>query len=640
MPASFRSFSSIVFVLAATSALLVVVIVVITGGFEFRVGDMRVSAHRRAGPLGLGLAFAALATVLNRRSWHEAAELLDIGLHRHATAVALIAASAAAAVAAGSGSYAAAGADAAGYLTQARLLSDGQLSIEEPLARRVSWPDATWTFAPLGYRPGPEPGSLVPTYPPGLPLTMAAAGNVGGPGFAFAVVPLFGALLVLATFILGVRLHSSTAALVAIVLVATSPIVLFHLVQPMSDVPATAWWSMAFALAITARPTMLAIAGLAAGMALLTRPNLVPLMIPLALLARGWPLRQPARLDLPARDKPSTRRTLGHLVVLNAAVLPLALFLAWIQSRLYGSVLASGYGSFDDLFTLANIPANLVAYTGRLLTGEWPALALLAASVVAAVAVGGLRLARSELAGPSTRLLAVVGGGLLVCYLPYGVFAEWSYLRFLMPMLPLLFVVIGAVVSGALSAMPVALRPYILLTTLAAVAAFNVNIAAGEQAFSLRRYEARYREAGEYAAASLPSHAVILAVQQSASARYYTGLPVVRWDLLRADLDAAVTELQALGRSPVLLVEDWEIADLRGASPNPRWRGWTGSLAQTSGRPPASGCTTCGIARRAGSRPIACRNSARDGRLFLEFGVGGQDRFADAVLRRRVGHRT
>jgi hypothetical protein len=567
MPASFRSFSSIAFVLAATSALLVVLVVVITGGFEFRVGDIRVSAHRWAAPLGLGLGFAVLATVVNRRSWHDAAELLDIGLHRHAMAMALIGASAAAAVAVGSGSYAAAGADAAGYLTQARLLSDGQLSIEEPLARRVTWPDATWTFAPLGYRPGAETGSLVPTYPPGLPLTMAAAGHFGGPAFAFAVVPLFGALLVLATFMLGVRLHSSTAAIVATVLVATSPIVLFHVVQPMSDVPATAWWAMAFALALSGRPAMLAVAGLAAGMALLTRPNLVPLMIPLALLARGWPLRQPARLALLARDQPSTRRTLGHLIVLNAAALPLALFLAWIQSRLYGSVLASGYGNFDDLFTFANIPANLAAYAGRLLRGEWPALALLVASVVAAVTVGDRRLARSDLTGPSTRLLAVVGACLLVCYLPYAVFAEWSYLRFFMPMLPLLFVVVGAAVSGALGAMPVALRPYVLVTTLAAVAAFNVNIAAREQAFNLRRYEARYREAGEYAAASLPSHAVILAVQQSASARYYTGLPVVRWDLLRADLDAAVTELQALGRSPVLLVEDWEAADLRRRFP-------------------------------------------------------------------------
>ena len=556
MPGSFRSSSSTAFALAATGALLVLVVVLITGGFEFHVGGIRVSAHRWTGPFALALAFAAGATLLNPRSWRAVAETLDIGLHRHAVAIALIAAAGAAAVGVGLGSYAAAGADAAGYMTQARLLADGQLSIDEPLARQVSWPEPTWTFAPLGYRPGPTTGVLVPTYPPGLPLTMAAAGHFGGRAFAFAVVPLFGALLVLAAFMLGVRLHSSVAAIVAIVLMATSPIFLFQLVQPMSDVPAAAWWAMAFALALSGRPAMLAVAGLAAGMALLTRPNLVLLIIPLALTARGWPLRQA-----------STRRTIGHLIVLNAAVVPLVLFLAWIQSRLYGSVLASGYGTFNDLFTLANIPTNLTAYAGRLLAGELPALVLLAAAAVAIVAARDRRPPGSDATGPSTRLLAVVAACLLACYLPYAVFAEWSYLRFFLPMLPLLFVGIGAAVAAGLTTFPSAARPYVLLAALTAVAAFNVNIASREQAFNLRRYEARYREAGEYAAATLPSNAVILAVQQSASARYYTGLPVVRWDLLRADLDAAVGELRRLGRLPVLLVEEWEAADLRSRFP-------------------------------------------------------------------------
>ncbi|MBF8301191.1 MAG: 2 protein [Acidobacteria bacterium] len=51
------------------------------------------------------------------------------------------------------------------------------------------------------------------------------------------------------------------------------------------------------------------------------------------------------------------------------------------------------------------------------------------------------------------------------------------------------------------------------------------------------------------------------------SARHYARRPVVRWDLLRVDLDSAVSTLTALGRAPVLLVEDWEAADLRARFP-------------------------------------------------------------------------
>ena len=77
----------------------------------------------------------------------------------------------------------------------------------------------------------------------------------------------------------------------------------------------------------------------------------------------------------------------------------------------------------------------------------------------------------------------------------------------------------------------------------------------------MRRYESRYRFAGRYLASVLPPEAVIVAVQESGSARYYTGRPVVRWDWLD-DLDAAIAALRAMGRHPVLLIEDWERPDL------------------------------------------------------------------------------
>src|SRR3989442_13375157 len=64
-------------------------------------------------------------------------------------------------------------ADQYGYISQASLWARGQLTTYEPLATVAPWRDATWTFSPLGYRPGPLPGTIVPSYPPGLPIVMA-----------------------------------------------------------------------------------------------------------------------------------------------------------------------------------------------------------------------------------------------------------------------------------------------------------------------------------------------------------------------------------------------------------------------------------------------------------------------------------
>lgn len=95
----------------------------------------------------------------------------------------------------------------------------------------------------------------------------------------------------------------------------------------------------------------------------------------------------------------------------------------------------------------------------------------------------------------------------------------------------------------------------------------NVEVARNEQAFNLRRYEARYRTVGRYLDAVLPRSAVVLSAQESASVHYYTHLPVLRWEFLRVSPDEAVATLTSLRRTPVLLVEDWEAADLRARFP-------------------------------------------------------------------------
>jgi hypothetical protein len=76
----------------------------------------------------------------------------------------------------------------------------------DPLALEAPWPDAPATFAPAGYVPSPTvPGAIVPVCPAGLSLFMAPFVAVGGPYAAFAVLPVFAALLVVATAAVGGR---------------------------------------------------------------------------------------------------------------------------------------------------------------------------------------------------------------------------------------------------------------------------------------------------------------------------------------------------------------------------------------------------------------------------------------------------
>src|SRR5204862_7815726 len=165
--------------------------------------------------------------------------------------------------------------------------------------------------------------------------------------------------------------------------------------------------------------------------------------------------------------------------------------------RLYGSPLASGYGGASDLYALSNTAPIAAGYARRLLLAEAPAVLLAAAALIVMAARRGRPVDAPPLKRPlvlATIALAIV----IASYLPYGVFAEWSYLRFLLPAFPLLFVLIGALLVSALLQVPAPMRAIALLCALAVVASANVLRAQQEQAFNLHRYESRYRLAGRY----------------------------------------------------------------------------------------------------------------------------------------------
>ena len=142
--------------------------------------------------------------------------------------------------------------DIYGYMSQADLWLDGRLKIAQPWMADVPWPEKRWSFSPLGYRPAPgadETGDRPDVFAR-LPMLLAAAKLVAGQCGLFVVIPLMGALSVFVTYRLGRRLGAPIAGLVAAWLMTTSPAALGVLMDPLSDVPAMAVWSLAFLCAL------------------------------------------------------------------------------------------------------------------------------------------------------------------------------------------------------------------------------------------------------------------------------------------------------------------------------------------------------------------------------------------------------
>lgn len=548
--------SSRVAVAVGTVAAAVGIVVAVGGGFSLRAGPLRLSAHGLATPTVLAVLSALVVWWHPRQAAREAGASVTAALSRHAPALALILAATTAGLGFGFGTFAASATDPSGYVSQSELLAAGHVSWQQPLVHQVGWPNRAWAFAPLGYRPGLTVGTYVPVYPPGLPLVMAGARGLAGEAGVYAVVPCFGALFVLATYGIGRRLHSPTAGVVAAALAATSPVVLFHVTHPMSDVPAAALWALATLGALHATRRSALAGGLAAGLAVLTRPNLAPLLLPIAGLALVWP----------RTVRPGAWAHGRFWAFTAGALLPFAGLLAW-QYLLYGSALRTGYGDdVNTFFATANILPNVRDYAWRITRGELPALAVAAASLAAwLVAPRGCGARLGRLAWP-VATAATFAASLLVLYLPYGVFPDWAYLRFLLPAFPAAFVLAGALASEAVAARPAA-GGVVLVTAMTLAGAVNVEQARHEQAFSLRLFESRYRTVGRYLESSRPPETVIVTFQESGSVRYYTRLPVVRWDLLDVDLEAAFADLRARGRRGLLLVEDWELPAFRSRFP-------------------------------------------------------------------------
>ena len=249
---------------------------------------------------------------------------------------------------------AAGGADSSGYLTSARMFAAGRLHERvrtPPGVRADAYPPGL--FVPLGLRPGREPLTAVPTYPPGLPLHLAAASLLVGLGRAPVAVNV---LAWVAAVVFVYRLARVLAlprdwCVASVLAFALFPLTVLQSTRVMSDLLATAWCTAAasFALRGRKRTAYAVAAGASFGVAILVRPTDALLAPAIALALGGSPPALAAAL---------------------AGAAPLLAGLGLYNLAEYGRVFTTGYTGIAALVSPANFPAGAAPL--RPLAGDVP----------------------------------------------------------------------------------------------------------------------------------------------------------------------------------------------------------------------------------------------------------------------------
>jgi len=446
------------------------------------------------------------------------------------------------AVAARAGSFVAGGSDSYCYVHQAERWASGRLLVPEPLAVAAPWPDAPLTFAPAGHRPSPTvPGAVVPICPPGLSLLMAPFLIAGGPVAMFLVIPLCGAALVVGTYLLGSRV-SRGVGLASAAVTAASPIVLYQVIQPMSDVPAAAFWVLALAAATSSARQGPALAGVCAGLGILIRPNLLPLGVVIGIY-------------LLTRPGPAWRARGLHASVYAAGCAVACLAVLLVQRHFYGAPFTSGYGGLAEIFAADHVAPNAARYLTWLVQSQTPLVVLaLASPVVLPRAFAVL----------CVSFCAVTIG----VYLPYLVFEDWSYVRFLLPAIPVLSVLMLGTVAALAARAGGRWRAVALALVAAVLVAWGIRTADARQTFQLANLESVFARSGDVVATRLPGNAIVITSRYSGSVRYYGGRRTIVWDALDpAWLDRVVSYSRERGFDPYFLIDSSEEAGFRQRFP-------------------------------------------------------------------------
>ena len=415
------------------------------------------------------------------------------------------------------------GSDSSGYMNHARLLGSGRL---HTAPRELPGLDgrhfSEFLYVPLGFVP--KDGSLVPTYPVGMPLMILAVHVITGWVHAGDAVIVFNSLAaIVLLFALGraVGLGRGWCALAAGIL-ALSPLFLDFSLQAMSDVPALAW-TAATALAVWLARRRLgwaAAAGFIFAVSVLIRPTNILMIAPLVIA--WWPDRW---------DRGESRRLLQRIGLFGAGGLPAAIGFAVHSHAAYGQWLTTGYGDASSLFMRSMIGLTLRHYVKWLPVVFSPAVWLF------------LALPWSARRNRAALFLLVWGLVYLAFYVSYfHTHEDWWYLRFVLPAAPAfilgpLWVVRSALSHGAERLKALRYLPSALFACgMAWAVQVELRWDRQFQVLSVGHGEASYRMVMNWLKVHAAPNSVLTVMQASGAAFYYTDFIAVRWDQMSPSL--------------------------------------------------------------------------------------------------------
>ena len=420
------------------------------------------------------------------------------------------------------------GADSSGYLNQARSWLEGSLTINVQILKELGLPaETTQIFTPLGFAPGHEPGTMVPTYPIGLPLQFAFASAIFGAAALKYVVPLTGIGAVALTFWLARLLGlSRVIATVSAALLALCATFVVYAIEAMSDVPATFWITLACVLALLShkRRWIAFGAGVAFAVAVMVRPTNL-LVLPAVLLF--------------LRD----RKAMAYFI---AAGLPFAVFQANTNHTLYGGYARSGYGDVGSALSLAFVPVRFIHYT------KW-----LAALLPFAFPLGFAGAVNTRITQRIRLALLIWFGAVFAFYCAYYSYEEWWYTRFLLPAIPPLAVLAGAAIEKFDTSRE--RRAWLVAIV---VAAFAIELTANQyfRVLKVNKDESVYETASLMAVRNVPRGAIVAAMQYSGALYYYTHELPLRFDTASpSQLRDVMAHIRAQRRPVYAVVPEGEI---------------------------------------------------------------------------------
>jgi hypothetical protein len=517
-------------------------VVVAAGGIQFRIAGVLFRSRDPQRALLALIALLLIQAVVFREQFQRVIESIAAAARRRASWLGALVALVAVGHAVHYGGFVAGGSDSYGYVSQAYGWAAGPLPRAYDLPLSLPLPNGEAMQIPLGHRPGQTPHTMVPTYAPGLPLLMTAGLLTVGTIGPYLVAPISAGLFVWFTYCLGRRAGGPIAGIVAAVFAATSPIVLFQSITPMSDVPAGALWTGAASAALMPSRRGAILSGVAAALGLLVRPNL-PL---LALVPLAW-------IFFAARGRERFARTAIYLL----PIVPVAIGVAWLNNTWYGSPLASGYGRTSDLYSLESVWPNIQRYFTWLWQSQSPWMLLV---VIALLAFARPWRERSAVGMALAIFLAT-----LFSYIAYFPFDAWWYLRFLLPGLGGFYVLMAVALTIVARLVP---RPWGKVAAAVIVLLIvkqTMSFALEKDTFGpLTNSEHRYLDVGDFINHALPENAVLFAMQHSGSARLYGGRMTLRYDFLEPEwAGRVVPELERQGLHPYLVIDDWEVSDVQ-----------------------------------------------------------------------------